>query len=180
MQTKSQVPGGISDRSEWAENYGPKQGTCFLFSKQHLYHPVGTRRGGCELCSLCHKGAETAFKPLFWGRPFFLEHLRRQEASSAPPGPQRSGLRAIQEVLPVLGGELPQQPWLAGTKCDKSQWPERGPFPKRVHVACHPRSTQGGLCSRHFGGGSHPPRMLAHLPGVGFQEQSHRFDNSTS
>ena len=29
----------------------PRQGTCLLFCKKHLYHPVGTRGGGCERCS---------------------------------------------------------------------------------------------------------------------------------
>lgn len=72
MQTRSQVPGGSNDRSVWAENHEPRQGTCFLFFKKHLYHSVGTRGRGCELCSLCHKGAETASKPLLWGCLFFL------------------------------------------------------------------------------------------------------------
>lgn len=109
MQTRSQEPGGVSDGSVWAETHEPRRGTRVLVCKKHPCHPAGTCRGGCELCSSCHKGAQAASEPLFWGCLFFLHTSGGREDSCALPGPPRSALRASREVLPVRGWELPQQ-----------------------------------------------------------------------
>lgn len=176
MQTRSQVPGRISDRSVWAENHGPGQGTCFLFCKKHLYHPVGTCRGeGAVSFVVCATGAGTASEPLCWGRLYFSVRLRRQEALSALPGPWRSALSAIREVLPALGLDIvPATPdsWLAGAECDRSEWPEGAPFPMDSEHDLLSRAPTGQALERAFRRRQLPALDDAHLPSTGSREQA--------
>lgn len=181
MQTRSQVPGRISDRSVWAENHGPGQGTCFLFCKKHLYHPVGTCRGeGAVSFVVCATGAGTASEPLCWGHLYFSVRLRRQEALSALPGPWRSALSAIREVLPALGLDIvPATPdsWPAEPNVTGASGLREHPSLWTVNTTCCPGHPQGRLWSGHSGGGSYPPWMMLTCPA---RALGNRLDHSTS
>lgn len=160
MQMRSQVPEGSNDRSVWAENHGPRQSTCFLFCKKHLHHPVGTRGRGCKLCSLCHRGAKTATSH-YSEDAFFSLVARETRSFFRLPGPQRSGLRAITEVLSVLGWELPQQLLILG-------WPgpnvtevsglREWPVPGAWNMAYPPRSNMVGSGAGILEAAVHPGR----------------------
>lgn len=151
------MPGGSNDKSVWAENHGPRQGTCFLFSKKHSYHPVGTH--GFVVCATTEPKQATShcsgdfLPPAAQKARRVLSLVRSSEVRTQghPRGSSRSGWKAA----PVTPNS-----WLAGAKCDRLSGLRACPLLRTVNMACPPRSSQGRCWSGHPGGGSSLPWVL--------------------
>ena len=176
MQTRSQMPGGSSDRSTWERLIS--QGRVRAFSSAKSVHTI----------LLAHVGEAVSFVPqMSWdtlqaialGMPFLPCMAQEARSFLCPARPSEVRTQGHQRGSACSGlGVAPATPdfWLAGAKCDRGEWPEGVSFPRDSEHGLPSWSHQGTLWSGHSRD-IYSLWILLTCPVLALREQSHRIDN---